>query len=73
MPIRSLINNFYKDIKLDDDQFEVLFCNFKRRIDILRTFSVLLTTDITKVSGLEFYRANKLEVIFDNYPKKLGV
>jgi diacylglycerol kinase (ATP) len=64
------INNFYKDIKLDDDQFEVLFCNFKRRIDILRTFSVLLTTDITKVSGLEFYRANKLEVIFDNYPKK---
>ena len=31
------INNFYKDIKLDDDQFEVLFVILKRRIDILRT------------------------------------
>lgn len=65
------INNFYRDIKLDDNQFEVLFCNFKKRIDILRTFSVLLTTDITKVSGFEFYRTNKLEVNFEVYPKKL--
>ncbi len=64
------INNFYRNIKLDDDQFEVLFCNFKRRIDILRTFSVLLTTDITKVSGFEFYRTNNIEVKFDTYPKK---
>lgn len=64
------INNFYRDIKLDDDKFEVLFCNFKRRIDILRTFSVLLTTDVSKVSGFEFYRTNKIDVSFQSYPKK---
>lgn len=64
------INNFYKDIKLDDNKFEVLFCNFRRRIDIIKTFSILLTTDVQKVSGFEFYRTNKIEVIFDDYPKK---
>lgn len=64
------INNFYKDVKLDDDQFEVLFCNFKRRIDMLRTFSLLMTHDASKVSGVEFYKTNKIELTFKEYPKK---
>lgn len=64
------INNFYRDIKLDDNQFEVLFCSFKKRIDILRKFSLLLTTDVSKISGFEFYKTNSLEVSFRNYPKK---
>lgn len=64
------INNFYKDVKLDDDQFEVLFCNFKRRVDIIKTFTILMTTDIEKVSGVEFYKTNHLEIKFADYPKK---
>lgn len=64
------INNFYRDVKLDDDTFEVLFCNFKRRIDIIKTFALLLTTDVTKVSGLEFYRTNHIDVTFEDYPHK---
>ena len=64
------INNFYKDVKLDDDTFEVLFCNFRKRIDIIRTFTMLLTLDVTKVSGLEFYRTNHIELEFEDYPKK---
>ena len=40
------INNFYKDVKLDDDTFEVLFCNFRKRIDIIRTFTMLLSFSI---------------------------
>jgi diacylglycerol kinase (ATP) len=64
------INNFYRDIKLDDDKFEVLFCNFKRRFDIIATFTTVMATDITKSSGLEFYRTNHLEIQFDDYPKK---
>lgn len=64
------INNFYKDIKLDDNRFEVLFCNFKKRIDIIKTFSILMTTDVRKVAGFEFYRTNYIEVIFEDYPKK---
>lgn len=64
------INNFYKDLKLDDDQFEVLFCNFKRRVDIIKTFTILMTTDIERVSGVEFYKTNHLEIKFADYPKK---
>ena len=65
------INNFYKDVKLDDDQFEVLFCNFKRRIDIIKTFTIVMAAnDISKVSGLEFYKTNKITVKFKDYPKK---
>lgn len=64
------INNFYKDVKLDDDQFEVLFCNFKRRVDIIKTFTILMTTDVEKVSGVEFYKTNHLQIKFADYPKK---
>lgn len=64
------INNFYKDVKLDDNQFEVLFCNFKRRVDIIKTFTILMTTDIERVSGVEFYKTNHLEIKFADYPKK---
>lgn len=63
------INNFYRDVKLDDNQFEVLFCNFRRRIDILKTFSLLMTLDASKVSGIEFYKTNNLKIEFEEYPK----
>lgn len=63
------INNFYRDVKLDDNQFEVLFCNFRRRIDILKTFSLLMTIDASKVSGIEFYKTNNLKIEFEEYPK----
>lgn len=64
------INNFYKDIKLDDDQFEVLFCNFRKRTDIIKTLGLLAISDISKLSGMEFYKTNKLDIKFENYPKK---
>lgn len=63
------INNFYKDVYLDDDNFEVIFCNFRKRIDIIRTFSLLITMDASKVSGVEFYKTNKLSLTFEEYPK----
>ena len=64
------INNFYRNVKLDDDTFEVLFCNFKRRIDIIRTFALLFTMDASKISGIEFYKTNHIKVKFDEYPHK---
>ncbi len=64
------INNFYKDVKLDDNTFEVLLCNFSRRIDIVKTIQLLTTNDINKISGLEFYKTNKLKLSFQQYPKK---
>lgn len=64
------INNFYKDVKLNDNQFEVLLCNFRNRIDIAKTVRLLMTNDINKVSGVEFYKTNKVEMRFEDYPKK---
>lgn len=63
------INNFYRDVKLDDDKFEVLLCNFNRRKDIIKTFSLLMTIDATKVSGVEFYKTNNMKIEFEEYPK----
>jgi len=57
-------------VKLDDNQFEVLFCNFRRRMDIVKTLKLLTTNDMNQVSGLEFYKTNKVEMKFANYPKK---
>lgn len=64
------INNFYKNVKLDDDQFEVLLCNFRKRTDIIKTFAKLMTFDAEKVSGIEFYKTNKIDIKFEDYPKK---
>lgn len=63
------INNFYRDVKLDDDKFEVLFCNFRRRIDMIRIFTMLMTSDVNKISGIEFYKTNHIELSFKQYPK----
>ena len=64
------INNFYKDVKLDDDVFEVLFCSIKKRSALLRSLFRLGITDITKVNGVELYRTNKIKIKFFNKLKK---
>ena len=64
------INNFYKDVKLDDNVFEVLFCSIKKRSALLRSLFRLGITDITKVNGVELYRTNKIKIKFFNKLKK---
>ena len=60
------INHIYKDIKLDDDQFEILFCTLKRKIDIVRSVSYLIKGDIAHAPGFEFYRASNFKIDFHN-------
>ena len=43
------INDFYKDIKLDDDRFEVLLCTFSKKKDIIRSLYFLTMYDVEKV------------------------
>ncbi len=64
------INTFYKDVKLDDNQFEVLLCNFSTRRHIIRTLRLLIDNDPNNISGLEFYKTNKIKFTFEQYPKK---
>ncbi len=63
------LNNFYKDVKLDDDSFEVLLCTYTRKIDILRAMAMLIVTDASHVDGFESYRTNHLKIKFDKYPR----
>jgi len=64
------INNFYKGVKLDDNSFEMLLCNFATRRSIIKTLRLLIDNDPNKISGLEFYKTNRVKFVFESYPKK---
>lgn len=64
------INNFYKDVKLNDNQFEVLFCNLTTQKDIIKSLYYLKTSDITKVPGFYFHKTNELDIVFAEPPRK---
>ena len=64
------INNFYKDVKLDDNCFEVLLCNFSKKKDIIRSLYFLTIYDIEKVPGIHFYKTDKIRMKFHSKPKK---
>lgn len=62
-------NNFHKGVKLDDNQFEILFCKFTNKLDILKSLYHVTTGNITSMEGFEFYKASSLKIIFKDYPK----
>lgn len=62
--------NFYKDVKLNDDTFEVLFCTYTKRLDIIKAMGMLVTSDAEHVDGIEFYKASEIKISFDKLPKK---
>ena len=63
-------NNVYKDIKLDDDRFEVLFCNLTSGYKIFKNIRYLLKGKINEAPGFEFYRTNELKIKFNNKLEK---
>lgn len=58
------INNIFKNVKLDDNQFEVLFCNLTKKKDIIKSLYYLKTSDITQVPGFYFHKTNNLKIKF---------
>lgn len=64
------INNFYKNVYLNDGMFEVLFCNLNRRKDVVKSLLYLAASDITKVPGFYFYKTDKLEIEFEKETDK---
>lgn len=59
------INHFYKDVKLDDNQFEVLFCDIIRKKDIIKSLYYLMRNDITSIKGFTFYKGSELKICFE--------
>lgn len=64
------VNNFYKDVKLDDHKFEVLFCNITTKKDIIRSLFGLKISDITRIPGFYFYKTDYLKVTFHEKLRK---
>lgn len=63
------INNFYNEMKLDDDKFEVMFCSIKKLTKMARAFYTLKTSDVSCVSGVEVYKTNNLKITFNDQIK----
>ena len=64
------VKNIYKDVKLDDNQLEVVFCTIKKRKDILKSlYFFTLHGASSQVPGLYFYRTNniKIKINHDEY------
>lgn len=63
------IKDVYKDVKLDDNLLEVVFCTIKKRKDVLKSLYFLTKYDPSKVPGIDFYRTNniKIQINSENY------
>lgn len=64
------INNFYHNIKLDDDNFEVLFCSLKDEREVIKSLTHMKNKDITTAEGFKFYKTNNLKLKFKRELKK---
>ena len=64
------IHNFYKDIKLDDNKFEVLLCNITKLKDIIKTLYFFALYDASKIPGFYFYQTDNIKIKFNSPLKK---
>lgn len=62
------IEHFYKNVKLNDNMFEILIFNKQTKKDIAKGLYHLKTSDITKLNEFKFYRTNNFEIKFNNIP-----
>ena len=60
------INNFYRDMKLDDKKFEVMFCSISNLAKLAQAFYTLKTSDISYINGVECYKTDNLKITFND-------
>ena len=64
------IKGFIKDVKLDDNKFEVLLCNITKKQDIVKSLYYLTMNDITKVPCFYFHKVSSMKIKFNDEQKK---
>ena len=64
------INDFIKNVKLDDNKFEVLLCNITKKKDIVKSLYYLTSNDITKVPGFYFHKVSSMKIKFHDDQKR---
>lgn len=60
------LKNIYKDVKLDDDKFEIVLCTIKKKKDLLKSLYFLTTHDPGKIPGIYFYKTNNIKITINN-------
>ena len=60
------VKNVYKNVKLDDNQLEVLFCTIRKRKDIIKSLYFLTLYGPSQVPGIYFYRTNNIKIKINN-------
>lgn len=63
-------NHIYKDVKLNDNKIEIVFCNITRKKDLVKSIAILLKSGITNVPGLYCHATDEIEINFKNVPKE---
>lgn len=61
-------NNIYSDIKLDDDMFEVILISAKTKPELIKIASIILTSQVKNMPGVEYYKTNNFKVKFKTTP-----
>lgn len=63
------VDNIYPDVKLDDNKFEVLFCNIKSKASLIKTLYLFKTKDISEIPNCEYFKTDNLKIEFDDVPE----
>lgn len=63
------VNNIYPDVKLDDNKFEVLFCNIKSKASLIKTLYLFKTRDINEIPNCEYFKTDNLQIEFNDTPE----
>ena len=56
------LKNIYKDVKLDDDKFEIVLSTIKKKKDLLKSLYILTSSDPSKIPGIYFYKTNNIKI-----------
>lgn len=64
------VNDIYPDVKLDDNMFEVLLCDIKNKVSLLKSLSMLKKTDIRTIPNFTYYKTNNIKIRFDEIPEE---
>ena len=62
------VDNVYKDVKLDDNKFEVAFVKARGKADIVKIAAQFLTKELKDIDNIEYYQTNNLVIEFENNP-----
>ncbi len=63
------ISNIFEDVKLNDNKFEIVFCNIRKRKDILKTLYYLKKDDIAHVPGFYVHKTDNIKIKFNDEKK----